>query len=87
MVSVDFVVVANAVLWPAFAVIDLVCCQSTSRTFGFAEDDTLDLSNLGLAESDFLLQQVGGAWHVIAPGHGFTVIVVMPQLSRAQVLI
>ena len=57
------------------------------RILGFAGDDTLDLSSLGLVESDLLLQQVGGAWHVIAPGHDFTVIVVTPQLSRAQILI
>ena len=57
------------------------------RILGFAGDDTLDLSSLGLAESDLLLQQVGGAWHVIAPGHDFMVIVVTPQLSRAQILV
>ena len=57
------------------------------RILGFDADDTLDLRSLGLPESDLLLQQMGDVWHVIAPGHDFMVIVVTPQLSRAQILI
>jgi endoglucanase Acf2/endonuclease/exonuclease/phosphatase family metal-dependent hydrolase len=57
------------------------------RILGFDADDTLDLSSLGLLESDLLLQQMGDVWLVMASGHDFMVIVVTPQLSRAQILI
>ncbi len=61
--------------------------MESDRILGFDAEDTLDLSSLGLTDGDWLLQQVAGTWQVIAPGHDFMVIVVTPQLSRAQILI
>ena len=45
------------------------------------------LKGFQTVDDDWLLQQMADAWHVIAPGHDFMVIVVTPQLSRAQILI
>ena len=61
--------------------------MESDRILGFDAEDTLDLSSLGLTDGDWLLQQAAGTWQVIAPGHDFMVIVVTPQLSRAQILI